>query len=211
MKTHLRSLSLGFASALAMLAAGCNLIPPPQPDATHYYVLSGPALTDTSGPRPGGKLRLGLRTVELSPYLRKSTIVVRRGTNELIYNDDARWAEPLEAGLARALRAQLSSVPAVARIYAPPFPVDQERDYDISVNVIRCEGALDSAGAASVKFSAVLEITSVKSPGLIVARKVFTAPDTAWDGKDYGALAASLSEAVAALSHEVTAVLPGGE
>jgi uncharacterized lipoprotein YmbA len=215
MKTHLhapRGSVLGWLAAAAVaLTAGCNLIPPPLPDPTHYYVLTGPALTDTGGARPGGQLRLGLKTVDLSPYLRKGTLVVRRGTNELFYNEDARWAEPLEAGIARALRAHLSTVPAVAHVYPQPYPGDQERDYDVAVNVVRCEGALDAAGHAAVKFSAVLEINRVKSPGLIVTRKVFTAPDAAWDGKDYGALAQALSEAVGALGQEIAAVLPDKE
>ncbi len=196
------------AAGWVLLLAGCNLIPPPQPDPTHYYILTGPGLSETGGARPGGKLRLGLKTVELSPYLRKGALVVRRGTNELLYQEDARWAEPLEAGIARALRAHLTAVPSVTRVYAQPYPSDQERDYDIAVNILRCEGALDSAGQATVKFTAVLEINSVKPPGLVVMRKVFVAPDATWDGKDYGALAHSLSEAVAALSQEVAAVLP---
>lgn len=210
MKPHLRSAALLALAALAF-SAGCNLIPPPQPDTTRFYVLTGPALTDTAGPRPGGKLRLGLRPLELSAYLRKTTIVVRRGGNELVYNDDARWAEPLEAGLARALRAHLSALPSVARVYLAPFPGEQDRDFDLSVNILRCEGAIDSTGRATAKFAAVLEITSVKTPGLVVARKVFTAPDAAWDGRDYSTLVQSLSEAVAGLAQEAAAVLPSGE
>lgn len=212
MNTHTHSrlarALLGLAVAGIFLATGCNLIPPAQPDPTHYYVLTGPALGEDGGLRPGGKIRLGLRSVEMSPYLRKGTLVVRRGSNEIIYNEDARWGEPLEAGITRALRAQLLSAPAVTRVYAPPFSIDQERDFDVAVNIVRCEGQLDAAGHGAVKFAAVLEVTSVKTPGLIVTRKLFAAPDAAWDGRDYGALANALSEAVAALGREVATALP---
>ncbi len=54
----------------------------------------------------------------------------------------------------------------------------------------------------------MLEITSVKDPGLVVARRIFNAPDAAWDGHNYGALAESLSAAIAALSHEAVSALP---
>lgn len=212
MNTHtlsrLASARVWLAAGWIFLAAGCNLIPPPQADPTHYYVLTGPALSEDGGQRPGGKLRLGLRTVEMSPYLRKGTMIVRRGSNEIVYNEYARWGEPLEAGIARALRAHLMAVPSVTRVYAQPYPGDQERDFDVAVNVVRCEGALDAAGHGTVKFAAVLEVTGVKTPGLVVARKMFVAPDAVWDGADYGALASALSEAVAALSREVATALP---
>lgn len=201
-----RPFSAWLAAALLALLAGCNLIPPPQADPTHYYVLNGPSLTDTGA--AGGKLRLGLRPLELAPYLRKGAIVVRLGGNELLYKDDARWGEPLEAGISRTLRAQLLTQPNVARVFTPPYPADQDRDYDIAVNVLHCEGATDSAGKSSVKFSAMIEITSVKNPGLVVARRIFNAPDAAWDGRNYSALAESLSTAIAALSTETVSALP---
>lgn len=206
--TALRRPFLPLAAGLVLLFAGCNLIPPPQADPTHYYVLSGPSLTEA--PAPTGKLRLGLRPLEVAPYLRKGSIVVRLGGNELLYKDEARWAEPLEAGIARALRAQLLVQPEIARVYTPPYPIDQDRDYDLAVNILRCEGATDTAGRSTVKFAAMLEITSVKDPGLVVARRIFTAPDAPWDGHNYGALAESLSAAIAALSHEAIAALPDG-
>jgi len=200
---------LGPLAAGCFLAlAGCNLLPPPQPDPTHYYVITGPGLGDGTAVRPGGKLRLGLKTVELPAYLRKGTLAVRRGNNELRYDEYARWAEPLETGLTRALRAHLLAVPSVTRVYAQPYPGDQERDYDIAVTLIRCEGTLDSAGRAAVSFAAVLEISGVKNPGLVVTRKIYAPPPASWDGKDYGALAQSLSETVGALSQEIAAVLP---
>lgn len=201
--------SAWLAAGLLALLAGCNLIPPPQADPTHYYVLNGPSLTDTGA--PGGKLRLGLRPLEVAPYLRKGAIVVRLGGNELLYKDEARWGEPLEAGISRTLRAQLLTQPSVARVYTPPYPIDQDRDYDIAVTILRCEGATDNAGRSTVKFSAQVEITSVKNPGLVVARRIFNAPDAAWDGHNYSALADSLSADIAALSTEVASSLPDKE
>ncbi|MBS0630674.1 MAG: membrane integrity-associated transporter subunit PqiC [Verrucomicrobia bacterium] len=201
-----RLLSAFLAAGLLAWVAGCNLIPPPQADPTHYYVLNGPSLTEAGS--PGGKLRLGLRPLELAPYLRKGAIVVRLGSNELLYKDEARWGEPLEAGISRTLRAQLLTQPAVARVYTPPYPIDQDRDYDIAVTILRCEGATDNAGHSTAKFSAQIEITSVKNPGLVVARRIFNAPDAAWDGHNYSALAESLSAAIAALSAETVAALP---
>ena len=56
--------------ALGLFFAGCGgLIPPPQADPTHYYILSGPAPV-SSDTLTAGHLRLGLKSVELAAYLK---------------------------------------------------------------------------------------------------------------------------------------------
>ena len=192
-----------------LFAAGCNLIPAPTPDSTRYYVLAGPALGAAGVPPVTGALRLGLRNVEVASYLKKGSLVVRTGENEVRFPDEARWGDPLEREILSSLRGQLLAASAVGRVFVQPFPFDEPRDYDVSVRVIRCEG-VDPAGGgkASVSFTAMLEITTSGAAGEVVARKRFVAPEAAWDGKDFGRLAAELSNAVAALSQEVVAALP---
>ena len=192
-----------------LFAAGCNLIPAPTPDSTRYYVLAGPALGAAGVPPVTGALRLGLRNVEVASYLKKGSLVVRTGENEVRFPDEARWGDPLEREILSSLRGQLLAAPAVGRVFVQPFPFDEPRDYDVSVRVIRCEG-VDPAGGgkAAVSFAAMLEITTSGAAGEVVARKRFVAPEAAWDGKDFGRLAAELSNAVAALSQEVVAALP---
>ena len=195
--------------AASLVVAGCNLIPPPTPDATRYYLLTGPA-TGAAGAQPvTGALRLGLRNVELAPYLKKGSLVVRTGENEVRFPTEARWGEPLELEILNQLRGQLLAVPTVGRVFVQPFPFDEPRDYDVSVRVIRCEGVEAAGGGkAAVRFEAMLEITTSGAVGEVVVRKRFVAPESAWDGKDYGRLAAELSNAVAALGAEVAAALP---
>ena len=41
-----------------------------------------------------------------------------------------------------------------------------------------------------------------------MTRRVFTAPEREWDGRDYGKLVQDLSDAVGTLSDEVVAALP---
>ncbi len=196
--------------ALGMLLAGCNIIPPPSADPTRYYVLSGPALVENATPPISGALKLGLRNVELAPYLRKGTLVVRTGDNEVTFPVDARWGVPLEQDIARTLRAGLMAAPTVGRVHVQPFPFEGERDFDVNVQVIRCEGAMAPGGKNAVaKFAASIEITTTGAGPQVVARKLFVAPETAWDGKDFAQLAAQLSAAVSALGQEVAGVLPG--
>lgn len=192
-----------------LVGTGCSIVPEASSDPTRYYVLTGPGHSEDGATRVRGTLRLGLKAVELSPYLRKGTMVVRKGRNELVYNDYARWAETLEAGISRAARAQLLASPAVDRVFAYPFPFDQERHYDIALNVIRCEGVKGGDGGTVARFAAVVEITTAgEGGGEVVSRKVFRAPDVPWDGKDYGALAEALSASVGALCEDLVASLP---
>jgi len=208
MKT-LPALSWFAALGLSLAVAGCNLIPPPDPDPTRYYVLTSPAPEPAVTRVAQGSVRIGLRAVELAPYLRKGVLVVRHGENELVFDDFARWGEPLEAGIGRALRAQLQADARVGRVFASPFPLDEGRDYDVLVTVSHCEGVRTAHGAA-VRFSAEVQIVRPADGGesVVVARRVFTAPEVSWDGRNHAALVRSLSDAVSALSREVVAAMP---
>ena len=204
-----RGVILSGIGAAALFVAGCNLIPPPTPDPTRYYVLTGQAIGAAGSQPVTGALHLGLRNVELAPYLKKGSLVVRTGENEVRFPAEARWGDPLEMEILNSLRGQLLAAPTVGRVFVQPFPFDEPRDYDVSVRVIGCEG-VDAAGGgkATVRFAATVEITTSGVAGEIVARQRFVAPEVAWDGKDYGRLAAELSNAVAALGREVVAALP---
>lgn len=187
--------------------AGCSIIPEPQTDPTHYFVLTGAGLDAGDLHAHEGQLVLGLKTVQLAPYLDKSCVVVRRGENQLVYNDYMRWAEPLADGITRVLRDRLLASPKVERVFAHPFPFNQRRDYDVAINVVRCEG-VQEGGRSLARFAVMLEITTPGDNSTVVTRKVFAAPDRTWDGHDYAALVQMLSDDVNALSGEVVASLP---
>ncbi|MFA6286634.1 MAG: ABC-type transport auxiliary lipoprotein family protein [Opitutaceae bacterium] len=200
----------------ALLAAGfgllsqtaCSFFPAPQADPTHYYVLTGPTFADPGPARADGALRIGLRRVEVVPYLNGKAMIVRNTSNEIAYQDYARWAELPAAGIERLVMARLQSSPRVGRVYLQPFPFDEKRDYDVGVSVLRCEGERKADGTMAVGFSCTVEVTEGKPGGAVVMRKVFTAPQAAWDGKDFGKLAQLLGDAVASLGEEIVGALP---
>ena len=195
-------------AGLSLLAVtGCNIVPPVQADATRYYVLTGPSPGAADSPPMTDALRLGLKPVEVAPYLKKGSLVVRTGENEVSFPDEARWAEPLDQEIARTLRLRLLAAPAVGRVFAAPYAPDDARDFDVSVQVLRCEGAREG-GRTTARFAALVEITSAGENPRLVARKTFVAPDAPWDGKDFARLAALLSDAVGALGQEIAGALP---
>jgi uncharacterized lipoprotein YmbA len=204
MKTPALSL-LGLA-VLGLLSA-CNIGAPAQDDPTRYYLLSdSAALSTTPSASPTGA-RIGLHAIVIEGYLKKREMVVRTGDNEVDFKDYRRWAEPLEAAVSRILRASIVAAPGVANVASEPFPIDQDRDYDVAVEVRHCEG-LVGPGGASASFAATFEIWTAGNTPRLVARKTFVAPAAAWDGSNYDRLASLLSADISALGQEIAATLP---
>ena len=89
------------ACALA-IPAGCTSAPPPE---RHLYLL------DTTPPSEAypANLVVGLSRISVADYLKRSEIMLQIGPNEVRPAAQHRWAEPLEDGIRRYLRARLSS------------------------------------------------------------------------------------------------------
>lgn len=204
-------LRMRFLPAWALMAvtlAGCQLLPPATVDSTRFFVLAGAAATEPVPEKSGGRLQIGLRPVVLPAYLRATkSMVVRDGANEIRYQDYSRWAEPLEAGVNRILEERLLASPDVRGVDVHPLRGDVARDYDVSVRILQCEGVAGK-GDGSVRFSASYEIVTADGGGKVVASRTFNAPEAAWDGKDFGALAKLLSDGVSELGAQIAADLP---
>lgn len=207
MKRHLLALVSGAACLALLVSLGCKILPEPQPDFTRYFTLSLPAGAEMTPPAPAKGSNVGLRPIEVAPFLRKGSLAVREGESEIRYDDSARWAEPLDAGVSRVLRTCLQADPRIARVLTAPFPFEVPRDYDVLVRIAHAEGQR-ADGRAAVRFLATVEIVRPGDAGEVVARKTFDAPDIAWDGQDPAALARGLSEAARLLAAEIAALLP---
>lgn len=202
MKTRFASCCLLLAGLLTLV--GCSVVPEPQADLTRYYALGGPV--EPVAPEGQG-LIIGLYKVQLADYLDKGSIVVRRSSSELAYNDYARWAEPLSAGITRLVRGRLLASPRIGRVFAEGFPFDQKRDYDVKITINQCEGVRER-GTSAGRFSAIVEVSRPGENGALVARYAVSPTDTDWDGRDYGALVDSLSRAIADLGDQIVTALP---
>jgi uncharacterized lipoprotein YmbA len=194
------------ASALGLMGvlAGCNVAQPAQDDPTRYFVLTEPAATAAATP---GGARIGLRSVHLEGYLKHRERGVRTGANEVEFRDYRRWAEPIDVALGRVLRASLMDSSGVAQVVGEPFPLDLERDYDVAIEVRRCEGIATRSEGYGASFVATFEVSTTGANPRIVAHKTFVAPGSAWDGHDFGQLASLLSADAAALGQEIAAAI----
>jgi len=194
---------LTFLPAGLCLLAACSIpLPQATADTTRHFLLS-PVKTAADAASPAGRWIVGVRAVEVAPYLRTKAFAVRRGPNEVGFLEYTRWAEPLEDGLARVLVEDLRGQPGVAGALAAPFRADEARDFEVAVRVTACEGTADGG----IRFEAQWRIIAPGSAGL-VAEGAYAAKDLRWDGRDHAQLAARLSEAAAGLARAVAGALP---
>jgi hypothetical protein len=166
-------------SAFSLLLAACNVLPTPQADTVRHFTLSGPVATAADG--------AVVRPVQLAGHLRGRVMAVRIAANEVIYNEDVRWAEPLDDALTQSLRARLGAAGA-GRV--------------ITVQIQRCE--LVRSEGNSVQLAATYTITT---PDGTASHGAFSASPRAWDGQDYGTLVGLISAAVTELGDALAAAV----
>ncbi len=177
MKNLLRYPVLCLLSSVLCFTTSCNILPEPQADPVRYFTLSGPggpgAAADATSVRP----------VQLAGHLRNRSMAVRISANEVIYLDDARWAEPLDEAITSVLRNRLRSVGS---------------GLVVIVQVQRCE--LDRAEGNTVQLAATYTLAAPGSPARSGA---FAATPRPWDGRDPGTLVGLLREAVNELAEAI--------
>lgn len=172
-RTACRAFSLQL-SAFSLFLAGCNLptITPPQADTVRHFTLSTPAgaLVGPDAPR--------VKPVELAGHLRNRALAVRVGENEVVYLEEARWAESLDDAITQLLRARLGAAGGGCTV---------------EVQVLRCE--LVRFEGNTVQLAATYAVVP-DDPLVPAKRGVFNATPRTWEGRDHGVLVGHLRDAI---------------
>ena len=191
----------------AALLGGCSFLRP-HDDPTRFYVLTvPPAATERLVDGEFKELRIGLKPVEVPAYLRTKSMVVRTGTNEIHFAEFDRWAEPLDQGIGRAMKENLSAARNVASLTLNSLG-DDSLDCDVLIRILACEGVRMANGTSSIRFAATWEVRAVGTNSAAAERGGFTEGKVIWDGKSYAQLAERLSDAIASASIALAADLP---
>jgi uncharacterized lipoprotein YmbA len=186
------------------LASSCSL-PQAQPDTTRYYVLSAPAAKPATAGTESSGASVALRPVQVPSYLRGKAMPVRVAGNEINYAQDSRWAETLESAITRLLRDALEGRGGVGHVVST---MGEPHDYEIVVNVLRCEGDRETGVA---RLDAIIEIYSTEPGGARRVRESYHAEIPGWDRQSYGQLAQKLSEAVDGLADRIATLVAGAK
>jgi len=177
---HLNPLSLKnlIVCLLLLGLAGCVNFEPVE-ETTRYY-LFGEANPSIAYDEDGSVVAIS--RLQLSRYLDRSELVVRKGEHEVVYATRHRWAEDLRDSLVRTIAEGITSRKPVASIGLLEQSLP-EGAYLLNIRILRMEG-LDS-GEAILTASWRVEQTGEEQP---VVSEGLQSWSTAWTPGDYRSL-----------------------
>jgi uncharacterized lipoprotein YmbA len=144
---------------------------------------------------------IGIGPVKLADYLDESQIVTRTSDNQLVKAEFNRWVGSFKNNFMNVLADNLGSLLSTDRIYLYPWRLAVPIDYQVTVDVVRCDGRLGDAAWLEARWSI---FQGPEKKLLKMHRSSLREPVT---GADYAALVAAQSRAVAQLSQEIAAAI----
>lgn len=191
---------------LTLGLSGCFKLARTSPPVERY-VVGGAVLTTLSAANESTALSIGLRRLDLAPYLATLAIVVRRDNNQIVTTGFHRWAESPTTGINRAVSGYLTSSAGIRAVDVAPWAIRAEHDYLVQIHVTRFEGvAPERVGAGIAHLLARWEIIR-PDDGALVARGVTDYRATDWVVDDYAGLVSRLDHSLLQLSTDVLACL----
>ncbi len=194
-------------SAATLLLAACGTLKPVA-DTTRFYTLApatpaaGAAVAATAEPPAR---RIGVRVTVQADYLRRPEIAVRTSANELRLDNDHRWAERIDEGVARVLALGLQHRLPDASVAPVAGGAAAGSRTIVDATIVACEGTAD--GATLEGYWRIKGLPG-QDPAL---SGHFRRVVSGWNGTDYGQLAGLLGGLVDDLAAEITAGIPTEE
>jgi uncharacterized lipoprotein YmbA len=204
-RTNVLLIPLLWAMLLTTLNS-CSLLKPVKDEEHDYLLTARPSPEPAAGVKPARIVRV--LPVEVPEYLQTSDLVILTGTNEVVFSKSHEWAEPLDAGIRRALVQDLRGFPGIQEVLTDEPPPAHGKPYIISIHVLACE-AKDINGQGSVLFSAAWEISQGRPEPTTLAKGVFHAPPSSWHPGDYTGMVSQISDSVANLSGILAQAIAG--
>jgi uncharacterized lipoprotein YmbA len=152
---------------------------------------------------PARNAAIGIGPVKLADYLDQSMLVTRTGGNQAVKAEFDRWAGSLKDNFINVLADNLGVLLPTERIYLFPWRVSVPIDYQVVVDIVRCDGRLGDAAWLETRWSILggPEKKLLKSNRSSISEPV--------SGSGYAALVAAQSRAVARLSQEIAEAIQG--
>jgi uncharacterized protein len=200
MKPLFRSLPVILA-IMALFFSGClGRSPSPRFYALSSLQESQPLSREKS---PAYNAVVGIGPIKIADYLDESRIVTRTSDHQLIKAEYDRWVGSLSDNLTNVLADNIGFLVPTTRIYLYPWQTAVPIDYQVVVDVVRCDGRLGEAAWLEARWS-VLQGPDKKL--LKMNRSSIREPVS---GADYAAVVAAQSRAMAKLSREIAVAIQG--
>jgi hypothetical protein len=113
-QTGINSAALLAVITLCAGVSGCSFLKPVKSSARHFVLT--PVSAVSSATVASGSMAVGLGKVRIPAYLFNTSLVVRKGANEIEYVPSTFWAERLDSGFQRVLAADLGILLSTDRI-----------------------------------------------------------------------------------------------
>jgi len=183
----------------AIFLGGCRSQTP------RFYALS-PIQEDQVIPKrqsPARNAVIGIGPVKLADYLDQSMLVSRTSDNQAVKAEFDRWVGSFKDNFINVLADNIGFLLSTDRIYLYPWRLSVPIDYQVVVDVVRCDGRLGDVVWLEARWS-IFEGPDKKL--LKVSRSNIREPVS---GMDYAALVAAQSRAFAKLSQEIAEAIQG--
>jgi uncharacterized lipoprotein YmbA len=199
---------LALATA-ALVSTGCFKLARTSPPVERYVLGGARVASSEAAPHDTTRLAIGLRRLDLAPYLATLAIVVRRADNEIVTTGFHRWAESPAAGLNRAMSGYLAAAPGIGSVDVAPWPIRSDHAYLVQLHAGRLEGVESGAAGARTGEAHLLVQWEIIRPrdGALLARGTTDHRAADWVVGDYGALVTLLDQGLVVLARDIVACL----
>jgi hypothetical protein len=150
---------------------------------------------------PAQNAAVGIGPIKLADYLDQSKLVTRTSDNRMIVAEYDQWAGSLQSNLTHVLAENIGFLLPTEHIYFYPWRTSVPIDYQVMLDVIRCDGRLGEDARLVARW--IVYGGPEKKP-LAVSRSSIREPVS---GSDYAALVAAQSRALTKLSQEIVAAI----
>ena len=198
-----RSIALSLFACLGL--TGCLSFLKPATVSARYFVLT-PLPANETKVENTNLVAVGVGRVKIPDYLLDTSLVVRRGNNEIDYLLLSVWAERLDGGLQNTLAANLATLLPTDQIRLSDWQSD---DVSLEVHV-----AIEQFDVSAEGTGVLVAWWRVESPGgektLKAGNSRFTRKGPSPDADPSGAVA-TLSQLVTDLSRELSAAVAANQ
>jgi uncharacterized lipoprotein YmbA len=146
---------------------------------------------------------IGIGPVKLADYLDQSKLVTLESDNQLVKAEYDRWVGSFKDDFINVLADNIGFLLPTERIYLYPWRGTVPIDYQVVLDVVRCDGRLGDAAWLVARWSV---FGGSEKKLLKTNRSSIREPVR---GADYAALVAAQSQALAKLSQEIAEAIQG--
>jgi uncharacterized protein len=189
---------------------GCFSLGRGEPMQQHFVLGGAAQQQNVAASRDLTGLAIGVRRLQISPYLETPLIVVRRGPHQIGFSEFHRWGERLDGGINQAVAGYLSTRAAFRGVDVAPWPVRERYDYIVQLHVLRFEGMAPEDEAATRGEAHLLATWEILGhDGAVLARGTTDYRDRDWRVGDFPGLVASLDHGLSELSEDLMRSIAG--